>query len=240
MSRPDLRRNDEIRKTKIIKDFTKHADGSVLIKQGDTWVLCTATIENSVPPHVKDTGKGWITAEYSMLPSSTNTRNRRDISKLKISPRSSEIQRLIGRSLRSVVDLSKLGERSIVIDCDVLQADGGTRCASITGGFVALSLAIKKLIIEGDLSENPIVSNVAAISVGIVSDEPRLDLCYLEDSSAQVDCNIIMTGDGNIVEIGGTGEERPFSKAELDKMLSFGKKGISKLIKEQEKAIGGM
>lgn len=238
MARPDLRRNDELRKVKIIKDFTKNAAASVLMKQGDTWVLCTATVEDNVPPHVKGSGKGWVTAEYSMLPSATNERNRRDISKLKISPRSSEIQRLIGRALRSVCDLSILGERSIIIDCDVLQADGGTRCASITGGYIALALAIKKMIAVGELEKNPITANVAAISVGIVEDEPRLDLCYLEDSSAQADFNVVMTSSGDIIELQGTGEERPFTKAEMDKMLSLGKKGIMKLSKEQDKIIG--
>ena len=238
MARPDLRRNDEMRKVKIIKDYTKHAEGSVLIKVGDTWVLCNATIEDSVPPHVKGTGKGWVTAEYSMLPRSTNTRNRRDISKLKLSPRSTEIQRLIGRALRSVTDLEALGERSIIVDCDVLQADGGTRCASITGGFVALALALKKLVDAGEIKKMPLTANVAAVSTGIFEDEAILDLCYDEDSNAAVDFNVIMTSFGDIIEIQGTGEERPFTKKEMDKMMSLGKKGVQKLIREQAKIIG--
>ncbi|MFI3226669.1 MAG: ribonuclease PH [Clostridia bacterium] len=238
MARPDLRRNDEMRKVKIIKDFTKHAEGSVLIQMGDTWVLCNATVEDSVPPHVKGTGKGWVTAEYSMLPRSTNTRNRRDISKLKLSPRSTEIQRLIGRALRSVTDLEALGERSIIIDCDVLQADGGTRCASITGGFVALALAMRKLVDSGEIRRMPLTACVAAVSTGVYQDEPILDLCYEEDSNAAVDFNVVMTSNGDIIELQGTGEERPFTKKEMDKMLSLGKKGVQKLIREQAKVIG--
>lgn len=238
MARPDLRRNDEMRKIKIIKDFTKYAEGSVLIKVGETWVLCNASIEDSVPPHLRGTGKGWVTAEYSMLPRSTHTRNRRDISKLKMSPRSTEIQRLIGRALRSVTDLDALGERSIVVDCDVIQADGGTRCAAITGGFVALVLALKKLVEAGELEKVPVTASVAAVSTGVYKDEPVLDLCYDEDSNAEVDFNVIMTSNGDIIEIQGTGEERPFSKAEMDKMLSLGKKGVMKLVREQNKIIG--
>ncbi|MFI3114931.1 MAG: ribonuclease PH [Clostridia bacterium] len=238
MARPDLRRNDEMRKVKIIKDFTKHAEGSVLIKIGDTWVLCNATVEDSVPPHLKGTGTGWVSAEYSMLPRSTNTRNRRDISKLKMSPRSTEIQRLIGRALRSVTDLEALGERSIIIDCDVLQADGGTRCASITGGFVALAIALKKLVDDGTLRSVPLTGSVSAISTGIYEGEAVLDLCYEEDSKAEVDFNVIMASNGDIIEIQGTGEERPFSKKEMEKMMSLGKKGVMKLIREQAKIIG--
>lgn len=238
MARPDLRRNDEMRKIKIIPNFTKHAEGSVLIKMGDTWVLCTATVEENVPPHLLGKGKGWVTAEYSMLPRSTNTRNRRDISKLKMSPRSTEIQRLIGRALRSVTDLEALGERSIIIDCDVLQADGGTRCASITGGYIALALALKKLVADEILEKVPLIASVAGISTGIYEDEPILDLCYAEDSKAQVDFNVIMTSNGEIVEVQGTGEERPFKKAEMDKMLQLAKKGIGKLSREQAKIVG--
>ncbi len=238
MQRPDLRRNDQLRKIKIIKDYTKHAEGSVLIQMGDTWVLCNATVEDSVPPHLKGTGKGWVTAEYSMLPRSTNTRNRRDISKLKLSPRSTEIQRLIGRALRSVTDLDALGERSIIIDCDVLQADGGTRCASITGGFVALAIALQRMVEKGELEKLPLTSYVSAVSIGVYEDEPILDLCYEEDSNASVDFNVIMTANGDIIEIQGTGEERPFTKAEMDKMMALGKKGVLKLIREQKKIIG--
>lgn len=239
MARPDFRRNDEMRKVKIHTEFTKYADGSVLYKQGDTWVLCTASIENSVPPHLKDTGKGFITAEYSMLPSATHTRNRRDISKLKIAPRSTEIQRLIGRSLRAICDLEILGERTIVIDCDVLQADGGTRCASITGGYIALGYAINKLLREGIIEHNPIIASVAGISVGIVDDEPRVDLCYEEDSSADADVNVVLTSTGDIVEIQATGEARAFTKQEMDKMISLARRSIAKLTREQSKAVGG-
>ena len=238
MARPDLRRNDEMRKVKIIKDFTKYAEGSVLIKVGETHVLCNASIEDSVPPYLRGTGKGWVTAEYSMLPRSTHTRNRRDISKLKMSPRSTEIQRLIGRALRSVTDLEALGERSIIVDCDVLQADGGTRCASITGAYIALALALKKLVANGELEKVPLNASVAAISAGIYNDEAVLDLCYDEDSNAAVDFNVVMTSTGDIIEIQGTGEERPFKKAEMDKMISLAKKGISKLSREQAKIVG--
>ena len=238
MARPDLRRNDEMRKVKIIKDFTKYAEGSVLIKVGETHVLCNASIEDSVPPYLRGTGKGWVTAEYSMLPRSTHTRNRRDISKLKMSPRSTEIQRLIGRALRSVTDLEALGERSIIVDCDVLQADGGTRCASITGAYIALALALKKLVADGELEKVPLNASVAAISAGIYNDEAVLDLCYDEDSNAAVDFNVVMTSTGDIIEIQGTGEERPFKKAEMDKMISLAKKGISKLSREQAKIVG--
>ena len=193
MARPDLRRSDEMRKVKIIPDYTMHAEGSVLISVGNTKVLCNATVEENVPLHVKGTGRGWVTAEYSMLPRATNTRSRRDISKLKLSGRSAEIQRLIGRSLRAVTDMEALGERQIIIDCDVIQADGGTRCASITGGFVALALACRKLVDEGVLERMPLNGQVAAVSVGIWENEPILDLAYAEDSTAIVDANFVMT-----------------------------------------------
>ncbi len=238
MARPDLRRNDEMRKVKIIPDYTMHAEGSVLICVGNTKVLCNATVEENVPPHVKGTGRGWVTAEYSMLPRATNTRNRRDISKLKLNGRSAEIQRLIGRSLRAVTDFEALGERQIIVDCDVLQADGGTRCASITGGFVALYLACKKLVGEGVIEKMPLTGQVAAVSVGIWEDEPVLDLAYLEDSSAIVDANFIMTEKGEFVEIQGTGEGRPFTKDELNKLMSLAKKGTAKLCREQRKITG--
>ena len=206
MARPDLRRSDEMRKVKIIPDYTMHAEGSVLICVGNTKVICNATVEEDVPPHVRGTGRGWVTAEYSMLPRATNTRNRRDISKLKLNGRSAEIQRLIGRSLRAVTDMEALGERQIIVDCDVIQADGGTRCASITGGFVALYLACRKLVDEGVLDKLPLTGQVAAVSVGIWEDEPILDLAYQEDSHAIVDANFIMTDLGEFVEIQGTGE----------------------------------
>mgnify|MGYP003294602048 CR=1 FL=1 len=188
-----MRKNNQLRKIRIIRNFTKHAAGSVLIKWGDTWVLCTASVEEKVPPFLRDTGKGWVTAEYSMLPSSTGGgRKERDIKKLKMDARSSEIQRLIGRSLRAAVDMTKLGERQITIDCDVLQADGGTRCASITGGMIALEIAIKKLLKAKKLKENPIIYRVAAVSVGVCDGVPTLDLDYIHDSTAEVDLNVIM------------------------------------------------
>ena len=235
--RNDGRKNDEMRKVKITADFIKHAEGSVLIEFGDTKVICNATVEERVPNHVKDTGRGWVTAEYSMLPRATGTRNQRDISKLKLSPRSAEIQRLIGRSLRGVCDMEKLGERSIIVDCDVIQADGGTRTASITGGYVALYLACQKLLKENIIEENPIKGAVCAVSVGIYNDEVITDLCYEEDSNAQVDLNAVMTGEGTFVEIQGTGEGRNFSKDELGKMLDNAEKACKELIKLQQEAI---
>ncbi len=238
MARPDLRRSDEMRKVKIIPDYTMHAEGSVLISVGNTKVLCNATVEENVPLHVKGTGRGWVTAEYSMLPRATNTRSRRDISKLKLSGRSAEIQRLIGRSLRAVTDMEALGERQIIIDCDVIQADGGTRCASITGGFVALALACRKLVDEGVLERMPLNGQVAAVSVGIWENEPILDLAYAEDSTAIVDANFVMTEKGEFVEIQGTGEGRPFTKEELTRLMSLAKKGTAKLCREQKKIIG--
>ena len=238
MARPDLRRSDEMRKVKIIPDYTMHAEGSVLISVGNTKVLCNATVEENVPSHVKGTGRGWVTAEYSMLPRATNTRSRRDISKLKLSGRSAEIQRLIGRSLRAVTDMEALGERQIIIDCDVIQADGGTRCASITGGFVALALACRKLVDEGVIERMPLNGQVAAVSVGIWEDEPILDLAYAEDSTAIVDANFVMTEKGEFVEIQGTGEGRPFTKEELTRLMSLAKKGTAKLCREQKKIIG--
>lgn len=238
MTRPDLRRNDEMRKMKLIPNFTMYAEGSVLISVGNTKVICTATVEDSVPPHVKDTGRGWVTAEYNMLPRATNTRNRRDISKLKLSGRSAEIQRLIGRALRAVTDMEALGERQITIDCDVIQADGGTRCASITGGYVALWLACKKLAEDGVLEKIPLTGQVAAVSAGIWQDEAILDLAYKEDSHADVDANFVMTEKGEFVEIQGTGEGRPFTKDELNRLMSLARRGTAKLCREQRKITG--
>lgn len=240
MARPDLRRNDEMRKVKIIKDYTMYAEGSVLICVGNTKVICNASVEENVPPHVKGTGKGWVTAEYNMLPRATNTRNRRDISKLKLNGRSAEIQRLIGRSLRAVTDMEALGERQITVDCDVIQADGGTRCASITGGFVALWLACKKLVDEGVIAKMPLTGQVAAVSVGIWEDEPILDLAYVEDSHAIVDANFVMTEKAEFVEIQGTGEGRPFTKEELNKLMSLARRGTGKLCREQRKITGDL
>ncbi|WP_122790230.1 ribonuclease PH [Intestinibacillus sp. Marseille-P6563] len=238
MARPDLRRNDEMRKVKITPNYTLYAEGSVLIEMGNTKVICTASVEGKVPPFLEGQGLGWVTAEYAMLPRATHTRKKRDIKSLKLDGRSSEIQRLIGRALRSVVDRAALGERQITVDCDVIQADGGTRCASITGGFVALWLACKKLLDEGKIEKMPLTSQVAAVSVGIYEDEAILDLNYAEDSHAIVDCNVVMTGAGDFVEIQGTGEGRPFTKDELNRLLSLGKKGTAKLCREQKKITG--
>lgn len=238
MARPDLRRNDEMRKVKIVKDYTMYAEGSVLISVGNTKVICNASVEENVPPHVKGTGKGWVTAEYNMLPRATNTRNRRDISKLKLNGRSAEIQRLIGRSLRAVTDMEALGERQITVDCDVIQADGGTRCASITGGYVALWLACKKLVDEGVIEKMPLTGQVSAVSAGIWEGEPILDLAYAEDSHAIVDANFVMTEKAEFVEIQGTGEGRPFTKEELNKLMSLARRGTGKLCREQRKITG--
>lgn len=235
--RVDGRNEKQLRKIEIIKDYTMHAEGSVLYCQGNTKVICTATVEESIPPYLIGTGKGWVTAEYSMLPRATATRNKRDISKLKQAPRSTEIQRLVGRALRGAVDLTKLGERSIIIDCDVIQADGGTRCASICGGFVALSLAVQKLLDEGKLEENPIIKQIAAISVGVVDGTPVLDLCYQEDSCADTDMNVIMSSNGGFIEIQGTAEGEEFDKKQLDTLLSLAKGGCLKIFKAQKKVL---
>ncbi len=237
--RNDGRKNGQVRDIKIETGYTIHAEGSVLYCQGNTKVLCNATVEDKVPNHVLGTGKGWVTAEYAMLPRATGTRNSRDISRLKMSPRSTEIQRLIARALRGAVDLEKLGERSIIVDCDVIQADGGTRCASITGGFIALSLAIKKLMDDGVLLDNPITKQVAALSVGIVGDTPVCDLCYEEDCRAQTDMNVIMTSNGGFVEIQGTAEGRELTRVELDKLLGIAENGMQTLFAKQAIALMG-
>lgn len=229
MTRPDGRQPDALRPVTITTDFTMHAEGSVLITCGNTKVICNATVEEKVPPFLKDSGLGWVTAEYAMLPRATNTRSPRDISKLKLNGRSAEIQRLIGRALRAVVDREKLGERQIVVDCDVIQADGGTRCASITGGYVALWLACKRLVEAGKIAEMPLTDTVSAVSVGVYEDVPVLDLNYPEDSNAIVDCNVIMTGAGAFVEVQGTGEGRPFRRDELDALLALGEAGNRQL-----------
>lgn len=232
--RQDNRTNSEIRAVTFIDDFTENPLASVLVIQGRTKVLCTVSFEDKVPPFLYGKGRGWLTAEYSMLPGSTNTRKQRDINRLKLDGRSSEIQRLIGRSLRSVVDFEVLGERSLLIDCDVLQADGGTRCASINGGYRALALACQRLVQRGALPKSPLKSAIGAISVGIVSGEAMADLCYLEDSKAQVDMNVIMNGQGEFIEIQGTGEGRTFSRAEMDTMLEYAEQGIQKILALQE------
>lgn len=239
MARIDGRMNDALRPVKMTKDYIMHPQGSVLIEMGNTKVICTAMIEEKVPPFLKGSGKGWVTAEYGMLPASTQTRKIRDAAKGKIDGRSQEIQRLIGRALRSIVNLEKLGERTIWIDCDVIQADGGTRTASITGSFVALMLALGKMKESGVIAEIPVTDYVAAVSVGVVGDEPMLDLCYEEDSRAEVDMNLVMTGSGKFIEIQGTGEERPFDQAELTEMLRLGDKGIRELMEMQRAIIGG-
>ena len=230
--------NDERRYAKITRHFLKNPQGSVLIETGDTKVICTAMVEEKVPPFLKGTGKGWITAEYNMLPGANADRKPRDISKLKLDGRSAEIQRLIGRSLRSVCDLEKLGERTIWIDCDVIQADGGTRVASITGAFVALYDAVNWLIENKMIKSSIINSFVAAISVGIVNDQILCDLCYQEDSNAMVDMNVVMTEEGSYVEIQATGEERPIKDTELDQLLMTAQKGIFELIGIQKEALG--
>lgn len=238
MQRPDGRTKGAMRPVKITTNYTMYAEGSVLVEMGNTKVICTASVEEKVPPFLEGKGLGWVTAEYAMLPRATNTRKKRDIKSLKLDGRSSEIQRLIGRALRAVVDREALGERQITIDCDVIQADGGTRCASITGGFVALALACRKLVEDGVIERLPLTGQVAAVSVGIWEDEPILDLAYAEDSSAIVDANFVMTEKGEFVEIQGTGEGRPFTREELTKLMSLAKKGTAKLCREQKKIIG--
>ena len=224
----------KLRDIEIIKNYLKHPEGSCLISVGDTKVICTATIEEKVPFWLKGKSKGWISAEYSLLPRSTHTRVSREAVRGKQSGRTVEIQRLIGRALRSVVDLTKLGERVVTIDCDVIQADGGTRCAAITGGFVALELAINKLLESGKIEENPIKENIAAVSVGIVNEEFVLDLDYELDSNADVDMNIVMTESGKFVEVQGTGEEYTFTEEQLAGMISLAKAGIKTLIEKQK------
>ena len=237
MARVDGRACDQLRPVEIIPNINKFAEGSCLIRCGSTHVLCCASVEERTPPHVPE-GEGWVTAEYSMLPRANRERSKRDISKLKLSPRSAEIQRLIGRSLRACVDLKKLGERTITVDCDVLQGDGGTRTASVTGGFVALSYALYKLVSDGVLPEMPLTTCVAAVSAGIVGDEPMLDLCYEEDSRAQVDLNCVMTGEGELVELQGTGEGRPFTIDEQRALVDLCAKGIKELQDIQRQALG--
>ncbi len=237
MERIDGRQIDEMRPVKVTRHFTCHASGSVLIEVGNTKVICTAMVEDKVPPFLRGSKKGWVTAEYEMLPSATESRKSRDRSKGKVDGRTVEIQRLIGRSLRSVMDMEKLGERTIWIDCDVIQADGGTRTASITGAFIALYDAVQSLLDEGIIDETPLTGFVAATSMGIWENEAILDLCYHEDSSAIVDMNIIMTDKGEIIEIQGTGEGRPFSKNEMAELLDLGEAGVKALIKIQKEAL---
>ncbi len=223
---------------RIQRSYTKHAEGSVLVEFGDTRVLCTASVEDKVPPFLKDRDQGWLTAEYGMLPRSTHTRSDREASRGRQSGRTQEIQRLIGRSLRAVTDLAKLGTRTIQIDCDVLQADGGTRTASITGGFVALHDAVSKLLRDGLIAESPILDHVAAVSVGVYAGMPVLDLDYAEDVACETDMNVVMTGRGGFVEIQGTAEGETFSRSELDTLLALAEGGIRELIAAQRKALG--
>lgn len=235
--RPSQRQSDELRPLSLTRGYTAHAEGSVLIQVGQTRVLCTASVETSVPPFLRGKGQGWVTAEYGMLPRATHTRSTREAAKGKQTGRTQEIQRLIGRSLRAVTDLVALGERQITLDCDVLQADGGTRCAAITGAWVALHDACAKLVAEGTLLANPIRDHVAAISVGIVDGEPVLDLDYAEDSNCDTDMNVIMTGNGGIVEIQGTAEGTPFSRQELNQLVDLADAGIRELVAAQTQAI---
>jgi ribonuclease PH len=235
MMRNDGRKADELRKIKITRNYIKTAEGSVLIEMGDTRVICTATVENSVPPFLRGKGTGWVTAEYAMLPRSSGQRIQRERSK--VGGRTHEIQRLIGRSLRSIVDMQALGERSVLIDCDVIEADGGTRTASITGAYIALVDALRHVKNQRLIEAVPVIDYLAAISVGIVDGKPMLDLCYTEDSSAEVDMNLVMTGRGKIVEVQGTAEGEPFSREELDKLLALGEKGIRALVKIQKEIL---
>ena len=237
MTRQDGRALDELRPIKITTDFVKFAEGSCLIECGDTKVLCCASVEDRTPPHVPE-GEGWVTAEYSMLPRANRERSKRDVSKLKLSPRSAEIQRLVGRSLRAAVDMTKLGEHTITIDCDVLQGDGGTRTASVTGGFVALALACRWLVEEGYIGRMPIRHYVAGVSAGIVDDTAMLDLPYSEDSRAQVDLNCVMNELGEIIEIQGTGEGRSFSVSEQQELVALCAKGNRELIRKQKEILG--
>lgn len=237
--RPSQRAADQLRSVSLIRQFTKHAEGSVLVSFGDTQVICTASVEESVPPFLKGKGQGWVTAEYGMLPRSTGSRMRRESAAGKQSGRTQEIQRLIGRSLRAVIDLKKLGERQIVIDCDVIQADGGTRTASITGAYVALADAVAGLLASGKLSESPLRDHVAAVSVGIVDGEAVLDLDYVEDAGCETDMNVVMTGEGHFVEVQGTAEGVPFSRAEMDALLALAEKGIRELVVLQREALAG-
>jgi ribonuclease PH len=240
MSRPDGRANDELRPVTFVHDFVRSASGSVLIEQGDTRVICTASVVDNVPRWMAGQGRGWVTAEYGMLPASTGDRKQRDVTKGRPDGRTVEIQRLIGRSLRGVIDFEALGERTIWVDCDVLEADAGTRCASITGGYVALARAFNSLVEKGELEASPLTQSVAAISCGMVEGEPRLDLNYAEDSTAEVDANVVMTGDGGLVEVQATAERTPLSRAHLDDLLVLAGAGIKSLEAAQAAAIAAV
>ena len=235
--RIDGRELNQIRETKITRNYTKYAEGSVLIETGDTKVLCNVSVEDSVPYFLRGKNTGWLTAEYSLLPRSTHSRSVREAARGKISGRTREIQRLIGRALRAVIDLNKIGERTIWVDCDVLQADGGTRTASITGAYVALYDAVTYMLNKGIVKQSPLTSFMAATSVGIVNGELMLDLCYAEDSKAQVDMNVVMTSDGRIIEVQGTAEKEPFTRQEMNKFIDYAEKGIQELTKAQKVAL---
>lgn len=232
------RKTDQLRSVSITTKTNKYAEGSVLIEFGDTKVICTATVDEKVPPFMKGQGKGWVTAEYSMLPRATQVRNQRESARGKLTGRTMEIQRLIGRALRSVVDLHALGERTITLDCDVIQADGGTRTTSITGSFVAMAIAIHEIAEKHKLAKFPITDFLASVSVGIINEVPMLDLNYEEDSKAKVDMNVVMTGNGKFVEVQGTGEEAPFSREEFNQLLALGELGILELVELQKAALG--
>ncbi len=239
MDRVDGRKPDQLRPVRVTRNYTKHAEGSVLIEVGDTRVICNATVEEKLPSFMKGGGKGWVTAEYGMLPRATGVRTIREASRGRIGGRTYEIQRLIGRSLRAVVNLSELGERTIWLDCDVIQADGGTRTASITGAFIAMVDAMVKLKSQGVIKRLPVTDFIAATSVGRLKDEVILDLCYKEDSAAEVDMNIIMTGSGRLVEVQGTGEEATFTRQEMSEMIDLAEQGIFQLVKLQKEALDG-
>ena len=239
MTRPSNRDCDQLRQVRFTRNFTKHAEGSVLVEFGDTRVLCTASVEEKVPAFLRGQGRGWLTAEYGMLPRATNTRSEREAARGRQSGRTLEIQRLIGRSLRAVADLSALGERTIHIDCDVLQADGGTRTASITGAYVALHDAVTLLLARGLIARTPLLDFVAAVSVGVYQGTPVLDLDYAEDSACDTDMNVVMTGSGGFVEVQGTAEGAPFSREEMDTLLELAKHGITQLVTMQQKALQG-
>jgi ribonuclease PH len=237
ISRPSGRAPDALRTLSFTRGYTKHAEGSVLVSMGDTRVLCTASVIEKIPPHKKGSGEGWVTAEYGMLPRSTHTRSDREAARGKQSGRTQEIQRLIGRSLRAVVDLKKLGERTLQIDCDVLQADGGTRCASICGAYVAVADAVAGLLRDGKLTETPLNDSIAAVSVGIYQGAAVLDLDYLEDSGCDTDMNVVITGSGGIVEVQGTAEGAPFSRADMDRLIDLASAGITEITAAQLAAL---
>ncbi len=240
MPRTDNRKPEQLREISIRPDFQTYPAGSVLVSFGQTRVACAVTMEEKVPPFLKDSGKGWVTAEYAMLPGATGTRNQREAVAGKQKGRTVEIQRLIGRSLRAVIDRTKLGERTLIVDCDVIQADGGTRTASITGAFVAISIAVKRLLLEGKLSINPIVDHVAAVSLGLLNGNALLDLNYEEDFQADVDLNLVATGSGHIIEVQGTAEGSPFPRKELDRLLDLGLSGIQELVSIQQEVLSNI